>query len=223
MWRLGRLWCIGLIVVLGAGTGTAQDTNKGLVGWWRFDEGKGDLAADSSPGHHDGEIDGATWVKGAFGTALWFGGKDSHVAVPGIAALDGSNELTLEAWVLWEGTGRYPNIVSALPWSPGGFLIFVRDKTCVFRMGRPGDKPWPRSEWQEVSAQLVPAIQLGRWYHLAATFKRPVITTYLDGRRAGRATWNHPVGQAGQIVIGRWSDATAHHGLIDEVKLYTRA
>ena len=47
MWRRGRPWRVGLTVALGAGTGAAQDANKGLVGWWRFDEAKGDVAEDS--------------------------------------------------------------------------------------------------------------------------------------------------------------------------------
>ena len=33
--------------------------------------------------------------------------------------------MTVEAWVLWEAGGRYPNIITGGGWSPGGFMIFV--------------------------------------------------------------------------------------------------
>ncbi|MGO8746216.1 MAG: hypothetical protein ACLQNE_09520 [Thermoguttaceae bacterium] len=36
---------------------------------------------------------------------------------------------------------------------------------------------------------------------LAATFKRPQLTTYLNGRKAGSALWNYPVGTT-RLFVG---------------------
>ena len=103
-----------------------------------------------------GELLGAEWAQGEFGTALHFTGKDSCAIVPQLSGLDGSNELTVEAWVLWEAGGRYPNILTGGQWCPGGFMIFVADRSCSFRMGRPGPRPGePALPWQETSAPLV--------------------------------------------------------------------
>ncbi len=110
----------------------------GLLGHWKLDDAQGDLAVDSSGNGNDAEVWDADWVQGPFGAALAFNGTGAHVRVPQIAGLDGSDEMTVEAWVYWEGTGRYPNIVSGGTWSPGGFLLFVQDGNCSFRMGRPG-------------------------------------------------------------------------------------
>ncbi len=211
---------VAALVVL-AGACVAQD---GPVSWWRFDEGSGSLAEDSSGNANDADVWGAKWARGPFGTALHFSGDDTWVSAPGVPEIDGSDQLTLSAWVYWEGTSRYPNIITGGRWSPGGFLVFVADRVCRFRMGRPGHAAGdPNSQWAEVGAPLVSPIEFGRWYHLAATFDRPTITTYVDGQQVGSATWDYPVGYSGELVIGRWGDiAQCHQGLIDDVRIYAR-
>jgi len=196
----------------------------GLLGWWRFDDGLSDVASDSSGRGNHGDVYSADWVRGPFGGALRFNGKGAHVSIPEIGELDGAEALTIEAWVYWEGVSRYPNIVTAGGWNPGGLLIFVADHHCSFRLGRPGERPWqPGTDWREANATLVGKIELGRWRHLTATFERPVMRTYLDGKPAGQCAWDFPVGANGDLLIGKWSDDVGHHGLIDEVKIYDRA
>ena len=213
--KIGRI-CSALLLLSQA---IAAESPSGLVVHWKFDEGQGDLLEDRSGNGHTGDINGSVvWANGSFGTALHFGGKDGYVTTPAITGIDGSNELTVEAWVLWEGGSRYPNILTGGQWCPGGFLIFVADKTCSFRMGRPGEGPW-----QEASAPLVSNFETGKWYHLAATFKRPEITTYVNGRKVGSAHWDYPVASQGHLEIGRWGGQSCHQGLIDEIKLFHRA
>jgi len=202
----------------------AAAERDGLLGHWKFDEAQGDVAVDSSGRENDGEVWDAQRVRGRFGTALWFDGEGSHVSVPEIAGLDGSDEMTVEAWVYWEGTGKYPNIITGGTWSPGGFLVFVSGDQCSFRMGRPGvSAAENRAQWRETSAPLVAPFSQGRWYHLAATFQRPEIKTYVDGRPVGSAQWDYPVGHRGDLLIGKWGGNVGHHGLIDEVKVFNRA
>ena len=53
-----------------------------LVGWWKFDEGQGDIAYDSA-GNNDGTIYGAQWTSGKIGDwALDFDGDDDSVELP---------------------------------------------------------------------------------------------------------------------------------------------
>ena len=198
--------------------------SSGLLGHWKFDEGQGDIAIDCSGRENDGDIWDAGWVKGKFGTALSFDGQGSHVSIPEIAELNGSDELTVEAWVYWEDSGRYPNIITGGAWSPGGFLMFVRDNQCSFRMGRPGfSASANRDQWREVGVPLVPQFELYQWYHLAATFKRPVIKTYVNGKQVSSANWDFPVGYKGDLIVGKWGGTIGHKGLIDEIKVYNRA
>jgi hypothetical protein len=62
-----------------------------------------------------------------------------------------------------------------------------------------------------------------QWVHLAAVFQRPHITTYVNGKQVGSATWDYPVGHRGEIQVGRWTGAASHRGLIDDVRIYRRA
>ncbi len=201
----------------------AENADKALLGDWRFDDGGGDVASDSSGHGNDGEIHGADWVKGKFGTALHFAGHDAYVSIPAVASLDGSNELTAEAWVYWEKGGQYPNIITGGTWCPGGFLFFVADNGCSFRLGKPGKTPLQvGKDWAETSASFL-QFTPGQWYHLAATFKRPHVQTYVNGKAVGSVQWDHSIGFSGDLQIGTWGNPrTCHNGLIDEVKLYNR-
>ena len=143
--RIGIVAALASLCLLGisapAVAAEAKPMDKTLLGDWRFDEGAGDVAGDTSGHGNDGEIHGADWVKGKFGTALHFGGHDAYVSIPAIAGLDASNELTAEAWVYWEKGGSYPNIITGGTWCPGGFLFFVADNGCSFRLGKPSKAP----------------------------------------------------------------------------------
>lgn len=217
------VWTMAAAMSCLGGVYAEGEPEKGLLAYWRFDEGHGEEVLDSSGHGHDGEIYGAEWVKGKFGSALYFGGRDSYVSLPEIQGLNGSNEMTVEAWVYWEGSSRYPNILTGGTWNPGGFLLFVVDQNCSFRLGKPGEAPWVGQDWAEVGAGLV-QFSLGRWYHLAATFRRPTVKTYVNGGPVGSATWDYPIGHSGEMQIGTWGNPqVCHRGLIDEVKIYNRA
>ncbi len=65
------IWQINLLPRAQAAT---INPHPGLVGWWRFDEGSGTIAGDSSGNGNNGTIYGATWVAGKYGQALSFDG-----------------------------------------------------------------------------------------------------------------------------------------------------
>lgn len=196
----------------------------GLLGWWRFDEGEGLFSANAVAPIDEAELHNVSWVKGEFGRALRFTGSDSFVRLPSIPQLDGSDEMSVSAWVYWEGTGQYPNILSGGTWSPGGFMIFVSEQSCSFRMGRPGQRHGVASEqWAETSAPLLAKLPMKQWVHLAAVFNRPELTTYVNGKKVGSAKWDYPIGQQGEMQVGHWSGEVSHQGLIDDVRIYGRA
>ena len=65
---LGMMLALGLFFIGFSSQGLAEE--KGLVGYWKFDEGKGDVAKDSSANNLEGRIYGADWVEGKKGKAL---------------------------------------------------------------------------------------------------------------------------------------------------------
>ncbi len=78
MFRRGN--ALMLLVVVG-GMALASVSNAALVGWWKFNDGQGTVAKDSSGRGNDGTIIGPEWVAGKFGSALNFSGAN-YVDVP---------------------------------------------------------------------------------------------------------------------------------------------
>ena len=73
---------------------------SGLVAYWKFDEGSGTTAADSSGNGNTGTlINGPLWTAGRVGNALFFDGIDDNVTVLDSTSLHLSSSFTLSAWV----------------------------------------------------------------------------------------------------------------------------
>ena len=75
---------VSLVLVLGlAWTSSAKAADPGLVGWWKFDEGAGAVAADSSGHGMDGVLgDDPVWRDdGVHNKCLFFDGDLAHVRI----------------------------------------------------------------------------------------------------------------------------------------------
>ena len=70
-----------------------------LVGWWKFDDGSGTTAVDSSGNGNDATVYGdPQWVAGWLDGALQFDGVDDYVDLP-IGSMIGS--LTNSTFLIW--------------------------------------------------------------------------------------------------------------------------
>ena len=205
------------------GVSAAPSLDEGLIGHWPFTEGEGTFSADRGPYKAHATFNRAGWATGDFGTAASIDRLNSHVVIPNISALDGSEEMTVSVWVYWNGlNGKYPNVLTG-GWNPGGFMFFVNEGNLSFRLGRRGhSNKMAGDEWKEGGCSMG-RIPLKRWTHLAATFRLPNVTTYIDGKKVGQSTWKYPIGFTDSLVLGQWNTAKSHDGLIDEVRLYKRA
>ncbi|MGD0792507.1 MAG: hypothetical protein ABR920_12125, partial [Terriglobales bacterium] len=55
------------------------------VGWWRFDDGTGTTAADSSGnGYNATLVNGVSWVTGKIGDAVSANGVNQYVSIPAV-------------------------------------------------------------------------------------------------------------------------------------------
>ena len=97
----------------GDGIGDACDMDDSDAdGYWRFDEGSGTTAHDSSPHNNDGEIHNASWVSGVTGDALHFDGTDdSYVEVLNEPELSPTTRVIIDAWIKPES---YPAVFTAI-------------------------------------------------------------------------------------------------------------
>ncbi len=206
------IWLFSLVLVVG----TAGNVSAGLVGYWKFDEGSGNKAYDSSSYGNDGVINGTpNWVTGQIGTALDFDGSTNFVEIPHSESLSMREEITIAAW-----TNMRTN-------SSGEMLI-------VSKGGWQANMPYELSEtnggviwWQfydtegrdSCEAESPPAEE---WHHIAATYEGTIFKCYIDGELA--AEWEYagtiPYNEMSVVIGRRSAGGYFFNGMIDEVMIF---
>ena len=105
----------------------APGGEQGLVGYWNFDEGTGNVVIDGSKKSNDGTKAGAKWAKGVFGSALEFNGANDYANMRNPGSGITAKAVSVEAWVQSTGYNVNANLVFAGPegldfgiWIQGG-------------------------------------------------------------------------------------------------------
>jgi rhamnogalacturonyl hydrolase YesR len=195
------------------------------IGYWKFDEGSGNVAHDSSGNGNDGTIYTATWTAGRVGSALHFNGVDSWVEVPTGPTLTGLSQITLEAWIQEDSiTSDLKGIISkcdgSAPPINAEYFLGTNDNGRVFFETDNGT-----AIFSSQSDRLI--VQAGRWYHVAGTWSGDSYVIYIDGQQvlSGTCTPQTTLSNSLPVQIGRhgtWS-WVYFQGTIDEVKIYNYA
>lgn len=208
----------------GKETGTKDIIKEGLVGWWGFDEDKGDEVKDKSGNGNHGKIFGAPqWVKGKIGSALQFDGENDWVKVEPSPGLDIKDGITIELWVkpgaadvgglIWKGNHPYYasyGITKFYGWGAGFGLHFTDNKTPeseYFHLPIPDDK-----EWHHIAA-----VWNGKGWKLLVDG-----TGVNEGERPGTLYIEHTIKECLNIGGSDRSHCTPFKGIIDEVRIYNR-
>jgi hypothetical protein len=210
----GDVWSFTTIPPIAVG-----DPN--LVGWWKFDEGMGVTAVDSSGYDHHGTIRGdAVWAGGyAFG-ALDFTGEDNFVEMTGYEGVTGTNPRTMTAWI----RTTQPGNVNILSWG-------VNTAGQKWRMRVDGTGGL-RAEVNGGHNYGGTNIRDGRWHHVAVTWEDDGtpdaldFLLYVDGQRDPTLdSADEPIDTSATGVV-RIGESPWHNqpfvGLIDEVRIYDK-
>ena len=208
MLRALRLTMFATVFQLLSGAAWAQ-SDTGLVALWNFDEGKGDLARDSSGNDHDGKIHGATFVRRGNGHALYFDGINDYVDCGNKPDFNMREAVTLSAWVYPEALPSREPAIAMNGWTGNYGLTFYKDGRCY----------WYASGRARVH------LGIGVWHHVVGTWDGKTVKLYLDGRiRVSKPSKGGLRLNGKNFMIGRQPN-TGHFfkGMIDEVRLYSRA
>ena len=212
--KLIHLTCLALVLCT-AGVASAE-----LVGYWKFDESSGTVAADSSGTGNNGTLNGVPqWVTGKLGGALDFDGGADYVEIPHSPSLSITDAITIAAWTnMRANASGEMAIVSKGGWAVND-LPYELTET-------PGDVIF----WQfyndagrdSCSPNSPP---VSEWHHITATYDGTIFKCYIDGVLAEE--WGY-VGKMPQntasVTIGRRSrGGTFFNGMIDDVAIFNHA
>jgi hypothetical protein len=211
-WRVDEIQPDGSVL---AGQLWSFSTGK-LLGWWRFDQGAGNVAVDSGPAKNDGTLNNTeqgSWVQGISGHALDFDGVDDSVKTTVEIDQTGSTSVTMMAWVYPTSIspGRHQVISSDDGWWDWS-LLREADRWHAFT----GDGSW--------NSQF--AVDPNQWQHLAVVFKPDQDVIFYKNAVANSRGFA-PITDAGSNAIaignnpGLWDEF--FQGVIDEVRIYSYA
>src|SRR3989344_2275887 len=218
-----------------ASIGPSQNYDS-LVAHWRFDEGSGTTAADSSSNKNDGAVNGATWTSGLKNSALNFDGVNDYVNIgTGTAAMNNFNSVgfTVEAWVYMRLSGaRYPAVFGK---SVGDFTdACLNQKGIMFIVPNdPSDAVFRKFVFGAGDGTCYNAIRydagagiFDRWVFLSATFDSSQLSLYIDGSLVSttpRTVTGSIDNTATDLNMGRWRTANLYfNGMIDEMRVWNR-
>jgi hypothetical protein len=211
-----RLIAVLLILVFAAPV-LAQG-EKGLVGYWSFDEGQGQIVRDASGMNHHGRIKGGTkWVEGHHGGALWFNGTDAMVELANPEGLNLAGDTTFMAWVQTSSDDGRDRLIFG---DTAGLAV---DRNLSIELDRGALLIGHGNDSQYESFSASHKFD-GTWQHLAIIFEQPRYYLYLNGRLHEVGELATPILQTrggGRSIGGWW--AGNFKGALDEVRLYNRA
>ena len=208
-----RLQFLMVFSALLTGSLEARDTPNGLLAEWTFDEGQGDLAADSSGHGLNATIYGATWIKQGNGYALTFDGLDDYVACTAEKPLAVEGPITIESWI--KPMAKSQGLASLFGESLSSYLVgyYAHAEFVYLFIGGGGNKVYHK-------------INFKQWNHIAATFDGKQLQLWINGRSAATNPTQFPAYKtSGGFTIGTKGrpDLPKYKGMIDHVRVYNRA
>src|SRR6266511_1496066 len=197
---------------------TTGTISSGLVAYWKFDEGTGTTAADSSGNGNTGTLaNGPSWTSGIAGNALYFDGTDDNVTVADSNSLDLTNSFTFSAWV--NPASAFTDFRSILAKNYKYYLYASSTGFCG-----DGSALGGFYEVMDTVACQPSSLPVNTWTHLTLTYNGSVLTLYRNGGAVATANVSGTLSSStGTLQIGASEYGEYFQGLIDEVRVYNRA
>ena len=220
------------------------DITTGLVGYWKFDEGSGSSAADSSTNvpPNTGTLTqfADTSFTSMWTTDAWFGDNllfnqnnetTNYVSIPNAASLnfESGKQWTVAAWVKLSATGTSGAIISkGQNANQYNYLLDYTGTKFHVKMRNSGN-----TGGSDVNSGTTP--KAGTWYHVAGTYNRngsPKLVIYVNGVTNGDSggdTYTTLYATTHAVTIGnRQTGAGGPYnapflGNIDDAHIYNRA
>ncbi len=202
-------------------TSTTKAAETGLVGWWKFDEGSGDVAMDSSGNNNDMTLlGGPTWGTDPEHRGIMvFDGEDDHAYIEGTPF-----ELptyTIALWFRIDGGSGDRDLLSAKgPSGVNGVLLEIEPDGTLRNLHR-----FPFASGGGTNVYTEASYDDGAWHHVATLKTATEMLLYVDGFQVGsEPDTTQFEGPLGEIWLGTLDQRMGRMlpGAIDDVRIYDR-
>ncbi len=207
---------------------SVEGVGSGLVAWWKFDEGSGTTATDSSGNGNTGTlVNNPTWTTGKIGQGLSFDGTDDYVNAGSLAVLDNLSAMSISLWTKPNSIGQ----------NSQGYFISKQNNGVGWRFQISNTSACFVVSYDETPSSLTKCsisefIKLNEWNHFTVVWDgSPSVNNihiYLNGSEINYGTIVNPIGnrmsdESGNIVIGNNSSVNrTFDGHLDDVRIYNR-
>jgi len=221
----------GQIMVAFTGTAGAQPTAAPPVAWWKFDEGSGTTASDSSGNGNTGTLTGGvTWITGVFGDAVSLDGSTGYLQGSSLNDFPlGGAARTISAWVKVSNAPTADNAILHYGAAPGT----VAQNFHLYMTGSPAGHIGLGNGYGYGTITSVKNVADGNWHLVVGEYDGSTSTggdgllhIYIDGALDSSGTPSTTPATAagsnwriGQFIAG----GTPFHGALDDVRVYARA
>jgi len=185
--------------------------NGDLLGYWKFDEGLGDMVMDASGNGNKGTVIGPTWTPVSTGYALDFDGINAYIKIMADPALDNLDDTTMAAWI-------YPRVDAhwhVIDKGDGDKRIYAEGarRTLNGRIRYTGIHAYSES--------VSNTILLNRWQHVALTWSQTTDTTRLYYNGVEVQYGVHDIGSGSVLDDTTYPFTIGARGALGEVTFFS--
>jgi len=221
----GKLICLFLCSLV-LGVVLAGEAQADLVGWWRFDEGTGTVASDSSGNGNNGTFNGdPEWVAGHFGGALEFDGTGDWLDCGTGQSLRLGGAVTMTAWIKVNVLNLDHKVGGNQNNSNGGYKMTAYSNNKIEFEIRTAANAGTLNR-NTVGGTI---LAVGEWYHVAGVYSQQggYIRTYVNGVLDRELATTAVLGVSpGPFRIGCEPFNTGGYnfnGAMDDIRVYSTA
>jgi len=201
---------------------------QGLAGYWNFEETTGNTVNDLTTNKNNGTlisgiqrtVANSNPITRPEGKALYFDGVNDYINAGTNPSLEVTNTLTIEAWIKPQQNSQQGVIVSR----EGEYRLAIGTENTIYFAIANSNPSWT---WVNTGAK----INLNQWNHIALTYDKGLIKTYVGGELVYSYDGAGVIGDyslhASQddLRIGnrQWYNLDTFKGEIDEVRVWNVA
>ncbi|RMH12677.1 MAG: LamG domain-containing protein, partial [Gammaproteobacteria bacterium] len=207
-----------------------EKENLSPILFWKFDEGEGNTASDTSPSQIPGTITNSTWGDSSvclYGKCLEYDGAGDYVSTPDNPTLDfaASESFSISGWFKHDAITTSPDIILAkyeATGADGGYkLLMESDGDITFGISD-DNTIFPKDSVTSTTANY----DDNSWHHFAAVKNgATALKLYIDGQLVGTDTSiasTATLANNDTFYLGIDGDGSSNgwDGFIDEIKIY---